>query len=356
MTSPRGQGSRLRAAALAAALLAPACDRSSEGSAPTALAPGGPARAAPRQAPTPGTGAPTDRAAAEPSRRARGLGPGFPLAGPWVSFYGTAAQMRDLAKVAATYRIINIDADPGAGNFSVAQIATLKAGGRNRVLSYLNVGACETYRDYWSRAPAGFVPCGSNRGAHLGAYEGYPDETWMNPADPAHQKLVVEHVAARLAARGIDGLYLDNLELLGHGTKTKNGPCDQACRQGGLDLVRKLRERFPDLLLVMQNGTSDVTRLGVTGGLAFPRLLDGVAHEEVYAPRHDDQAERELLAWKAMGLASRDGHPFWIAVEDYVGSCANTTAARAAVARAQAHGFSSYVSDESSGQHVVCYW
>jgi hypothetical protein len=39
------------------------------------------------------------------------LGPGFPVSGPWVSFYGSAAEMGDLAKVARTYRIINLDAD-----------------------------------------------------------------------------------------------------------------------------------------------------------------------------------------------------------------------------------------------------
>ena len=66
-----------------------------------------------------------------------------------MSFYGTARQMGDLRRVAAAFRLINIDADPTAGNFTRADIATLRAGGRNTVLSYLNVGACERYRSYW---------------------------------------------------------------------------------------------------------------------------------------------------------------------------------------------------------------
>src|SRR5260370_1479387 len=53
---------------------------------------------------------------------------GFPHLAPWVSFYGTAAQMGDLAMVAATFRIINIDADPSGGNFTVAQLAQPRAG------------------------------------------------------------------------------------------------------------------------------------------------------------------------------------------------------------------------------------
>lgn len=333
-----------------------ACDRAPgglPGMPPPPLAPPPPpslSATPPREAAT------SDAAAPLQSATIKGRGPGFAVTKPWVSFYGTAAQMGDLAKVAAAYRIINLDADPGAGNFSDAQLKALKAGGKNRVISYMNVGSCEVYRDYWSKAPEGFVACGPNRAAHLGSYEGYPDETWMDPGNADYRKLIVEHVATRIAARGVDGFYLDNLELLGHGEQTKNGPCNARCRQGGLDLVRALREKFPELLIVMQNGTTDVTRLGTTGGIPFPSLLDGIAHEEVYAPKPDAEAERELLAWKAMPFEGRNGHPLWIAVEDYVGSCKNVASARAAMAKAASNGFSSYVTDESGGQKVVCYW
>lgn len=284
-------------------------------------------------------------------------GPGFPEPGPWASFYGTAAQMGDVAKVAATYRVLDIDADPqddGEGNFTDAQIMALRANGHNRVLSYLDLGSCEKFRTYWSHAPAPLKPC--NKLPQLGSYEGYPDEVWMDLGDPGYQALVVEHVAARIAARKVDGFYLDNLELVEHDANDKNGPCNASCRQGGLDLVRKLRERFPDLLLVMQNATGEVTRTGVTGGAPFPALLDGIAHEEVFAPDYDSNAERELLAWQALGLRSRDGKPFWIAVVDYVGSCKNKEKADNAFGKSKARGFAHYASDASSGQKVVCYW
>jgi len=162
-------------------------------------------------------------------------------------------------------------------------------------------------------------------------------------------------VAERLAAR-VDGFYLDNLEILEHPRSSSNGPCSPSCKQGGLDFVRKLRERFPRHLIVMQNATGDVTRLGTTGGIAFPTLLDGIAHEEVYAPSLDATAEAQLIAWSALGLTSPSGHRFWIGVEDYVGTCSAKSAARAAAARARSHGFSPYASDESGGQKVVCFW
>jgi cysteinyl-tRNA synthetase len=272
-----------------------------------------------------------------------------------VSFYGRASEIPDLARVAETYRIINIDADPGMRNFTDAQIEQLRARGRNRVISYMNIGSCETFRTYWSSAPHGLLSCAANTDAQRGAYEGYADEVWMDLGNAAYHALILDHVAPRVAAR-VDGFYLDNLEILEHSATAKNGACPPPCKQGGLDLVRKLREKFPRHLIVMQNATSDVTRLGVTGGIPFPLLLDGVAHEEVYAPSHDANAEAELLAWTAMNLSNRSQHRFWVGVEDYVGSCRNRNAARASAARARARGFSPYASDESAGQKVVCFW
>ena len=303
---------------------------------------GGGTTQAPRDLPTAGT----------PPMAA---GRGFPAAAPWTSCYGPAAGMGGLDKAAVTFRILNIDADPNIGNFTPAQIDQLKAGGKNRVISYLNVGAMESFRTYWGAAPAGFLSGRDNAAARLGPYSGYPDETWMDLSNPDYQHLIVDYVAPRLAAQGVDGFFLDNVELVEHGPTDSNGPCSPACRQGGLDLVRRLREKYPNLLIVMQNATGDVTRLGTTGGVAFPSLLDGVSHEEVYTPARDAAAEAELQAWRDMHLTP-GGQPFWIGTEDYVGSCANTQGAQAAYTSSRAQDFSPYAADQSAGQQSVCYW
>jgi cysteinyl-tRNA synthetase len=148
-------------------------------------------------------------------------------------------------------------------------------------------------------------------------------------------------VAPRLAAQGIDGFYLDNMEVVEHGPSDANGPCDAACSQGGLDLIWELRQKFPDLLIVMQNASSDVTRLGKTHGVPYPSILDGLSHEEVYSNGGDPGSLAEMKAWKGMNLVS-GGHPFWLAVEEYVGACskADKPAATAIYAEAMADGFS----------------
>ncbi len=274
---------------------------------------------------------------------------------PWLSFYGNARQMGDLRRVAAAFRLINIDADPGSGNFSRAEIAILRAGGRNTVVSYLNVGACEQDRSYWHAAPPGLVPCGANSAAQRGVYRRFEKELWMSPGDPDYRRLLLEHVAPRLAATGVDGFFLDNLEIAEHGAHDKEAPCDTKCREGALMVVAELRHRFPDLILIMQNATSRVTRAAQVGGVSYPSLLDGVSREETYAPRYDRDAEADLLAWKALGLAP-NGRPFSITTEDYVGGCGELARARKVFNKSRGRGFSPYVTISSADQDTVCYW
>jgi cysteinyl-tRNA synthetase len=282
---------------------------------------------------------------------------GFPVGFPWVSFYGGASSV-DLAKTAAAFRIVNIDVDPDQGNFTDAQIAQLQANGQNRVISYLNVGSCESFRSYWSTDPPGHKSC-VNSGALTDAYQGYPNEKWADLSNASYHDLIVNYVAVRLAARGVDGFFLDNLEVVEHGTTNPpgGGPCDASCSQGGLDLVWELRQKFPGLLMVMQNATSAVTMNGTTNGVAYPSLLDGVSHEEVYSNGGDAVPRQQMLAWQALGLTV-SGVPFWLATEEYVGACsaADKPAATAIYQQALADGLNTYVTDASGQQSAPCFW
>ena len=261
--------------------------------------------------------------------------------------------------MAATFRIMDIDADPDMGNFTATQIKQLQSSGKNKVLSYLNLGSCENFRGYWSNVPAGFLSCSANKTAQLGAYSGYSNEVWMNVGNPDYQHLVLDYIVPRLVAQGVDGFYFDNMEIVEHGTNTSNGPCDTQCSQGGLDLIAKLRDKYPNMLFVLQNATGDTTRLGkatgASGTVAFPSLLDGIAHEQVYKPVYDSGVESELVNWSGMNLMP-GGRKFWIATLDYVSSCTNTTAAQSAFQASRVRGFSPSVSDSSAGQQTVCYW
>jgi cysteinyl-tRNA synthetase, unknown class len=225
----------------------------------------------------------------------------------------------------------------------------------------MNVGSCESFRSYYANDPAGHKSCTSS-GALTGAYFGFADEMWADLSNAAYQDLIVNHVAPRLIAQGVDGFFLDNMEVVEHGlTPAQGGPCAAACTQGGLDLVWQLRQKFPDKLIVMQNAVTATTRSGTSHGTAFSSLLDGISVESVFANGSrvatDTGTLSEVLAWRDLGLRP-GGHPFWLAVEDYVGACtaANKTTATSLYTNASAMGLSEYVTDTSGQQHTPCYW
>jgi cysteinyl-tRNA synthetase len=299
-----------------------------------------------------------------------GPGRGFVDLAPWVVYYGQAEAVPDLTKVSTQYKLVILEGDPDKGDFSAAQIDQLKGpSGATRVLSYINFGACENDRTYWATAPAGFKAASAMK--NLGAYGGYPKEVWMDPADADFQHLFVDYIAPRLVeSRHVDGLFLDNVELLDHGKDDVDGPCSDATRQAGVALIKKLRDRYPDILIVTNHGTADVVRAATVDGISYPSLLDGVIHEAVfthatggekdaslatYSVLRDDEVVRQFTEWHKLALAP-GGRKFLIGSLDFVNDCSNTTAAKQVFDASRALGFSPSVSDKAAGLHTLCDW
>ncbi|WP_429298699.1 endo alpha-1,4 polygalactosaminidase [Paraburkholderia sp. GAS199] len=275
----------------------------------------------------------------------------LPTSPVWAVYYGRGSAI-DIAQTAATFNVIVIDADPGTGTpaFSATQIAALKAKGA-KVLSYLNFGACEKSRTYWTTVPTGFVSCGANTAAQISKYSGF-QEYWMNPANADYQNLIVNYIAPRLAATGIDGFMLDNFEIVGHGANSSSAPCNATCAQGGLDLVKQLRDRFPNLALV-PNAAPVSAIGGTTGGVSFPWLIDGVIAEQVFLPSTSTSIVQLLKSWQSteqnLGRSA-----FLVGSLDYASSCTASSTAQTAWTAAQQAGFSPSISTVSLDS--ICWW
>ncbi|WP_321896257.1 endo alpha-1,4 polygalactosaminidase [Paraburkholderia heleia] len=271
--------------------------------------------------------------------------------GAWVVYYGAASQA-DLARMAQTFRLIVVDADPANGSPAItpSQIATLRSDGA-KVLSYLNFGACETWRTYWNNAPPGFMACSTNTAAQLGKMAGYP-EYWMNPANSDYQHLIADYVAPQLMATGVDGLMLDNFELVGHGSSASDGPCDTACAQGGLNLVARLRNAFPGAPIVL-NHAPVAALSGTSGGIAFPMLVDGDFGEQVFAPTQDSAQVQELQTWRSME-ATLPRSAFFTGTLDYLSDCAQTGAAQNDWNASLSAGLNPSVATAALNQ--ICWW
>ncbi len=281
---------------------------------------------------------------------------GFPVGFPWVSFYGSADGV-DLKRVKEYFRIINIDADPDTGNFTDRQIEYLKNDSINKVILYLNVGSCENWRTYYKKDPSGFKSCVNSKALTTFYSNEYPDEMWADLTNYEYQNLIINYVAKRLVHRGVDGFFLDNLEVIEHGQFEKYGPCGEKCFQGEFDIVYKLRKKYPDRLIVMQNATSDITLNGYSNGVWFFLLLDGVSHEEVYSNGGDLEALTQMKKWRDTKITI-NSFLFWLAVEEYVGKCdsQHKREAETLYKKATDDGFYAYVTDESSIQQSPCFF
>lgn len=91
-----------------------------------------------------------------------------------------------------------------AAGFTEADVAALHQKS-DKVYSYLNVGALESFRGYFA----------DYSDLTLKPYENWPDEYWVNVADKRWQRLSAE-LADSYKKKGVDGLFLDNVDVYWH--------------------------------------------------------------------------------------------------------------------------------------------
>lgn len=113
----------------------------------------------------------------------------------------------DDVKYLDRYKTIVIDGQL----FSREQINQLKSSG-HIVYSYINVGALENYRDYYS----------DYEKYTLDVYENWEDERWVDVSSPEWKDFIINDLAAELYEKGIDGLFVDNLDVYYHYKSEEN--------------------------------------------------------------------------------------------------------------------------------------
>lgn len=97
----------------------------------------------------------------------------------------------------AEYRTVVIDAQ----YFSEEDITYLKSQGCT-VLSYINVGSLENFRDYYEEYES----------LTLGAYENWDEERWMNVSSTDWQDFLIL-LEEELLAKKVDGFFVDNCDV-----------------------------------------------------------------------------------------------------------------------------------------------
>ncbi len=208
----------------------------------------------------------------------------------WVSYYGSN-KIEELKK----FELVVIDADKDIGNYTDEELRQLRDSG-SLVVSYLNIGSCETFRTYW-------YLCQKFK---LKPYKGYSDEYWMDVTNIDYQNFIVNILAKNLVSQGINGLYLDNIDIY---QESFNGRTIAEIKAGLANIIVALRRTYPDLLLIAQNGVyasyDDILYFSstITDSKPLYTFIDGESHEEVFTNTSETQSIVSMLQdLKSKGL------------------------------------------------------
>ena len=130
------------------------------------------------------------------------------LIGPDLKKYPTKASLIDAINK-TNYDVVLIDLFTYNPSFTREEIDQLKNkanSGKRLVLSYISIGSAEKYRYYWQKGWKKGKPSWLKK-----AYEGYPDEFWVQYWNKEWQDIIYNYIDKIIDA-GFDGAYLDNVE------------------------------------------------------------------------------------------------------------------------------------------------
>ncbi len=111
------------------------------------------------------------------------------------------------------FDVVLIDLFYGEAAFSPAEVTQLKTkanGGKRLVISYINIGAAESYRYYWQNDWKLHHPNWLKK-----PYDGYEDEIWVKFWKKEWQEIIYGNdnsYTKKIINAGFDGIYLDNVE------------------------------------------------------------------------------------------------------------------------------------------------
>ena len=148
--------------------------------------------------------------------------------------------------------------------FSEEEVARLHANGNTNILSYLNIGSIETFRDDYKEFEE----------IALGDYENWDEEKWVNVADKRWQKRI-KNKAQPLLQKGIDGFFLDNADVY-YQYQTP------AIYQGLMSILREIHQEHKPIII---NGGDTFITEAIKQN-AISGIVTGVNQESVFTEIH----------------------------------------------------------------------
>ena len=167
-------------------------------------------------------------------------------------------EKKDLLQLSKSYQTMVLDAT----NLDKSDVKQLHSKS-HQVFAYLNVGALEIsnsfYQDFKDLT---FKP-----------YDNWPDEYWLDVTDSAWQDFLVHKLAQILKDKGVDGLFLDNLDVYDHDQRP----------EVYASLVQLLKEfQTMNLPVIINGGSTFVSQFLAEDPQLARQLIYAVNQESVF--------------------------------------------------------------------------
>ncbi|MBP9733505.1 MAG: endo alpha-1,4 polygalactosaminidase [Candidatus Omnitrophica bacterium] len=183
--------------------------------------------------------------------------------------------------------------DPDAAADVRDQIFKNKA----KVIAYLSVGEAEDYRGYWSKIREADWLLTEN--------PDWPGNFPVDVRNPEWQAVLLE-TAGTILSQGFDGLFLDTLNTAEY-LEELDPVKYRGASNAAVGLVRELRKRFPDAMILVNHAPTLLDRIG--------GWIDGAVVEDVHSRwegegyRMSTPEEREALERPFKAFAVNTGKP-----------------------------------------------
>ena len=199
----------------------------------------------------------------------------------------------------------------------------------SRLLGYVSLGEIERSRPFVGELELA--------GALKAPNPNWPDARFADLRHPAWKRLLLERIVPEVLAKGYDGLFLDTLD----NAEAMERAGDQGMVMAALGLIKAVRQRFPDITLMMNRGYA---LLPAAAPYVDIILGEAMASRWSFADKHYEMTSDADWGWQADQLhAAKRVHPALVlATLDYWDPADRKTVA-ALYRRERTAGFVPYV-------------
>ena len=170
----------------------------------------------------------------------------------WAVFYGSK-----LPTNAPTYDLYIFS------NTSHPDLQNLKSSGK-KVVGYLNIGEIRQEDSLFGRARRDSLLIDKN--------QNWPGSFRIKIGSNKWHKLIIDEMLPEILSRGFEGVFLDTVDTAEYLEEEKKLSGQVS---GAVELIKKIRNKFPNLIIILNNGLFLTDRVGST--------IDALVVEDVYS-------------------------------------------------------------------------